>query len=112
MKIALACVALAFAVPTVAVAAEDASVITRHERVSFVSDDAETLDGAKKTYEQLRRAARRVCSSPLRSPIKDRVDLDCAREALDRAVADIAIPQVSALHTGQAAPVQLAARAD
>lgn len=90
----------------------DGSVATRTETVKYLAAEAATPDGAAVLYGKLQMAATRVCRDPMATSgrrMDDQVAVAaCRREALDRAVADLGIATVAALHHGMKAPADTA----
>lgn len=79
-----------------------ATTVTRTEAVRFDPSQVSTREGAAKLYARLQRAAHRVCEDvalSLRAPLAaDPGHAACVREAMDRAVADLAVPLVVVVH--------------
>lgn|SRR5688572_22912764 len=90
----------------------DSAVATRTETVKFAAAEAATPDGAAALYGRLQSAASRVCRDPLATSGRRMDDqmaaAACRREALDRAIADLGIASVAALHQGMKAPADTA----
>ena len=90
----------------------DSTATTRTETVKYLAAEAATPDGAVALYGRLQTAATRVCRDPMATSGR-RIDEQmaaaaCRREALDRAVADLGIASVAALHHGMKAPTDTA----
>jgi UrcA family protein len=76
------------------------SKVTKTETVKYSVPSSTTVEGAVALYQKLQEAAVRVCAESEASAYRFTSDsLDsCVSGALDKAVQDIGIPMVSALH--------------
>jgi UrcA family protein len=103
-SIALGAAALAasFACAVPAVAAPE-EVVTRTMTVSYADLDLTSSAGASTLYSRLKAASRTVCDDRVDSTISSGLErLRCTRATLDRAVKDVNVPTLTALHTGGA----------
>ncbi len=72
------------------------AAVTRTETVKYSAEKAGTTEGATALYERLHSAAVRVCLDAELAPA-DSFE-SCVTDALDKAVLQVGIPTVSALH--------------
>jgi UrcA family protein len=72
------------------------TAVTRTETVKYSAVKAGTTDGAADLYQKLHGAAVRVCLDAELAPA-DSFE-SCVADALDKAVLQVSIPMVSALH--------------
>jgi UrcA family protein len=72
------------------------AAVTRSETVKYSAEKAGTTEGATALYEKLHTAAVRVCVDADLAPA-DSFE-SCVSDALDKAVLQVGIPTVSALH--------------
>jgi len=74
-------------------------VETRTKTVSYNRVEAQTAEGAQALYKRLRTAARSVCTQPFEpNVIPSRDQVACASTALDTAVQNVNVAEVSTLH--------------
>jgi len=85
---------------------------TTSEMVRYNILDAQTPEGAVILYRRLNRAAQKVCGEPYATTHRFPSDTDrsCIAAALDKAVEQVGIPLVTALHQQGHAGAKLAAR--
>ena len=77
------------------------AVITRTEAVKYSVADVATSTGAADLYSKLQTAAAKVCSDTVDSYIvldRQFTYADCMATALDKAVADVGSPMLTAVH--------------
>jgi UrcA family protein len=74
--------------------------VTKTETVKYSIPSSTTVEGAVALYQKLQEAAVRVCAESEATAYRYTSDSleSCASSALDKAVQDIGIPMVSALH--------------
>jgi UrcA family protein len=95
------------------IAPADAKTTTAHAvHVSYRDLDLSTTDGNARLLHRIQLAAERVCDvnhGP--QPLTWRIASDrCVNQTMDRAVADVNSPMLTAMHEGRTAPVIVAAR--
>jgi UrcA family protein len=82
--------------------------VTKTETVKYSVPSSTTVEGAVSLYQKLQEAAARVCAEAEATAYRYTTDSmeSCVAGALDKAVVDIGIPMVSALHLQSLASAQ------
>ena len=94
---------------TLALTAGSASAFdSRSQEIALKGVDFSDRAAVERLYHQLRVTAKRVCRDPVPNAFGMYRDAECATRALDKAVAAIDRPQLRLVHSGGAAPVQVA----
>ena len=89
----------------------DSATATRSREVSLKGVDFNDRAQVENLYRRLKVTARNVCSDARPSTVAmQNRDRQCARDALDNAVAKLDRPQLRLVHTGQPAAIQVASR--
>jgi UrcA family protein len=114
-RLAAAAAALTLATPiTFAQNATDTSlhaVVVHSREVTYSRAELTTDAGAKRVYDRLSRASRAVCPPvEARSARGATSAATCRKEAMDRAVEDIASARLTAVHLDSTGPANLAKR--
>lgn len=95
-------------------AAEAPDNAPRTLTVHYADLNLSSARGVEQLYSRIAAAARQVCVEPDSKSLKSSIEMRiCTNQSIERAVAAVHVPALTALHaakTGHSAPVQVAAR--